>query len=124
MTPEPQNLSPTAYLRWHKDDSDAAMTRYDAQFPQTGRFLHPHEVVDVELDHHDSDERTRRRRYGHTEEGKSLAVGRTREPQARTYSDRGGLRPEGDRIPLGDLADSRFRVRRDVTSDDVLALVR
>ena len=86
-TPSRMNVDPTtpgtlAHLRWHKDDSPAALARYEARFI-THAFLHPYEVTDGELGRENAERRAALRR--------GMNAGHTREPQPRTFHDSEGL---------------------------------
>lgn len=80
--PDPTVLGTLAYFRWHKDDSPAALARYESRFI-THAFLHPYEVTDGELERRNSDARAHARQQ--------LGAGHLHEPQARLMDDHEGL---------------------------------
>ena len=105
---EPVRLSPRAFARWHKDDSVEALARYVSMTPLTALVLHAYEVVDAELQATSVKARTHARKTAHTRSMyaggeaafRSLGVGRTSEPQSRTYMDDEGLQRDGDAVPF------------------------
>lgn len=87
MNADPTTPGTLAHLRWHKDDSPAALARYGKRFI-THAFLHPHEVTDGEIGRENADRRATARR--------DLHAGHLHEPQPRTHLDGDGLRRGGE----------------------------
>ena len=79
---DPTTPGTRAHLRWHKDDSPAALAAYEREF-LTHLVTHDYEVVDVELTAPGITTRARAR--------KAIGAGHTHEMQPPTFRNHEGL---------------------------------